>query len=1354
MHRTFTLLFFLVLIANTVRSQTQRPDNEPPSNRWINFGQSYYKIPIAQPGLYRITATELRDAGVPLGTLDPTTLQLFHRGVEQAMYVEGEADKRFDVSDFLEFYGRSNDGTPDSLLYRTEKQYTANPQPHTYYSLFSDTTAYFLTWRSDGKAGKRMGSYADTDGANLTPDLYHWQEDTRVFTDTYPGYPAGITSKIEYSFYEAGEGYTGPIQQKDKPFTSTFVLSNAFRTGPPPQVDVLMVGQDYTKHYVESWAGPASDAQRPIGSLSFSAYDNGRLEPEVSWSDVNSNGQLLISTVSRGDGSGIDRYSVSYIRLRYPQKFTTNGRDLCQFRLAANAANRSLLTIAKVVPGTRFWDVTNPNDPIRIGAVVSGDSARLVVHSSRTARMLLSANQPKSVPYLRPIRFVDWANRRPSYLIVTHEALMKPAGGFPNAVQAYAAYRASAEGGNHDTLTVTMQQLFDQFSYGERHPLAIRRFTAQMLRQGFPQYLLLLGRSRSTPGVRHNAQQADLDMVMTAGFPGSDVAFTAGLDSSGLGSSESRDVPAIPTGRINASTPQQIIDYLSKVKEFERASDDGLWRKNILHLSGGDSPSQAALLRSLVDSYRDKATNQSLGAHVTTLSKETDSPLEHINVAKPVNEGVGLMTFFGHSGLDVTDLNIGFCSDDALGYRNKGKYPVLLINGCAIGNFFFGRPTLTTDWVLTPNRGAIAAIAHSHLGYVDYLNHYSTTFYDLLADSTQLDKSIGQLQQETIRRVLARSPGGLDLATCQQMVLQGDPAIRPFPFTTPDYVITAGGVGIQGADGLPLTTLSDSVRIRAVIRNTGQHRSGRLPIRINRYVNGRQTGVFNLTLLRSVAYLDTFAITIPNERDAVGTNQFEVTVNATGLRPDITQPEVNRNNNTAIAEITLAAQKPTLLYPPPGDTVRMTTIRLIADYRTERVGTFDLELDTTARFNSPIRLQQRITTTNTISHQVRLLPQPNTTYYWRVRQIVKDSSSTTGNTNQWSTGSFVYASNSRSLGLPEGHIELAKAVPTGIQQGDAVAIPVQFANLSPYPYTDSLVVRQTIYASNLAQPQTTQWRLKAPAVGDTLRFITTITTETLPGINRVVLTVNPRLQPEYSFLNNTLDVALPVQPDQWGPVIEAAFDGARIDDGAVVSAQPVIDVLVADDNRSLIRRDTTGLNLFLQNPGKSRYERLNWRRAVVQPTGADNLFRISYPSPVLAEGEYQLLVTAQDAVGNQATPYRINFRIVNERKLTNLTVFPNPFRDKVRFRFQLTGNKAPDAMTVTITDVKAHIVRHLSQPGHIGLNELTWDGCADSGEQLPAGVYVYTLSVNATGQNWSVANDSANSMVGRLILTH
>jgi len=281
--------------------------------------------------------------------------------------------------------------------------------------------------------------------------------------------------------------------------------------------------------------------------------------------------------------------------------------------------------------------------------------------------------------------------------------------------------------------------------------------------------------------------------------------------------------------------------------------------------------------------------------------------------------------------------------------------------------------------------------------------------------------------------------------------------------------------------------------------------------------------------------------------------------------------------------------------------------------------------------------------------------------------------------------------------------------------------------------------------------------VKSSNGGDRLHVETRIATEFLPGLNRVVLTVNPRLQPEYSFLNNTLDLPIPVQPDVLGPVLEVAIDGSRIEDNAVVSARPVIDVLVADDNRSLIRRDTTGIDLYLQRsdpnqPLDWRNVRLNWRNATVQPTGADNVFRVRYPSAELTEGTYRLLVTARDAVGNRASPYDVRFRVVNERGLTDLTVFPNPFRDQVQFSFQLTGRQAPDAVTLTIRNLNGQLVRHRRLAGRIGLNEWAWNGNSDGGDPLPAGVYLYHLSVSDAGQDWPVAAETAGNLRGRLIL--
>src|SRR4051812_25654413 len=127
------LLLIIFSIALKVSAQTY-------DNSWINYGQEYYKIKVWQKGIYRLTAQNLMLAGMPTASIDPRKLQVFHNGVEQYVYVQGETDGTFDNGDFLEFYGDKNDGWLDKRLY-DDTLWQPTPQ----HSLFTDTAVYFIT---------------------------------------------------------------------------------------------------------------------------------------------------------------------------------------------------------------------------------------------------------------------------------------------------------------------------------------------------------------------------------------------------------------------------------------------------------------------------------------------------------------------------------------------------------------------------------------------------------------------------------------------------------------------------------------------------------------------------------------------------------------------------------------------------------------------------------------------------------------------------------------------------------------------------------------------------------------------------------------------------------------------------------------------------------------------------------------------------------------------------------------------------------------------------------------------------------------------------------------------------------
>ncbi len=67
-----------------------------------------YKVKINEDGIYRLTYSELEEAGIPVDTVQPTTFQLYNRGIEIPIYVYGENDNKFDITDYIEFYGLRN----------------------------------------------------------------------------------------------------------------------------------------------------------------------------------------------------------------------------------------------------------------------------------------------------------------------------------------------------------------------------------------------------------------------------------------------------------------------------------------------------------------------------------------------------------------------------------------------------------------------------------------------------------------------------------------------------------------------------------------------------------------------------------------------------------------------------------------------------------------------------------------------------------------------------------------------------------------------------------------------------------------------------------------------------------------------------------------------------------------------------------------------------------------------------------------------------------------------------------------------------------------------------------------------
>ena len=971
---------FLLLSAGQLVAQV--------GNEWIDYSQPYFKIPVAQRGIYRLTSGALFAAGVPSGT-DPALLKIFHRGTEQAIIVSAGSDGSLDAGDYIEFYGQRNDGTLDAGLYQPE-----SAQPHQYYNLYSDTTAYFLTLA--GSPGKRSPTFSQAPGA-LVPVASHTDEKLLVMIDQY--YTGRDESEVQITPFDIGEGWTGNQILQTQTIDYTISVKNTHPVSGTPTVELLVQGRGPMMHQGEVMLGTG---QRLVKTFTFNGFESQKVLVSAEWTDVAADGSLLVRVRCNGVGGAVDRFSISYVKVRYPQLVDMDNEPQKLFELRGNGSV-SYATIANAPAGTRLFDVTDPSNVVVISTTATATLDAVVETTEATQVLAVTAVME---PVVQPVVFREIVPAQYDYIIISNSRLRTPALGYSDPVAAYVNYRQSPEGGEYKPLAINVQELYDAFNYGEYSPAAIYRFMRHMTSTGKPRYLLLAGKGLE---VFYNwnrnqttsyANSIYKDFVPSAGYPSSDMVFSAGL-------SGTTYEPAVPTGRIPAVKSEDIAAYLNKVKEMEARPYDGLWRKNILHLSGGIYEGEPQLFKSYMQDFQATAQGAQLGGRVSALAKHSKE-IQEINIANQVNDGLNLVTFFGHASPSLLDFQLGYVTDPVQGYNNKAKYPTLLMNGCQVGDFNLPYTLFGEDWIVAKDRGAIGFIAHSGFGFVSNLRRYTQLFYEVgYGDPQFVNKGLGEIQKEVARRFMENEgPWIGSISQVQQMMLLGDPAVKLFGAEKSDLEITDSNVSIASFDGKPITMQTDSFAVRMIVKNYGLAPDATVRVEVVRTLSDNSTIAYD-SLYPLTRYSDTLMMIIrkrPWETSGFGDNSFRVT-----LDPDNVIDEYTKTNNVAGKTVAIVSNATRNLFPTDFSIVNTRDLSLsLQTYdlmSAERE--FVVELDTAYDFSSPYKKQWTVKGTVLARQAAQLLAGDTIAYYWRTRLATPGP----GESDGWESSTFTYVNN-------------------------------------------------------------------------------------------------------------------------------------------------------------------------------------------------------------------------------------------------------------------------------------------------------------------------------------------------------
>lgn len=978
-------------------------------NEWIDFNKTYFKFKVGATGVYRISQAQLNTMGI--ANADASHFQLWRNGQQVPIYTSAETGA-LPANGFIEFWGQVNDGKWEKRMY-LDPSYQINDN----WSLYTDTSAYFLTVNPVVSENKRFTETPNNLSSPLPAESYFIHKASLYYRDNLNlGFAAVVGSYVYSSSFDRGEGFTSAE------FNGLGVLASsqanlhvAASAGVPAKLKFTAAGRTLNSRSIRAFINGNLVADKQMNFFNSLIDESTNNIPLAILSSNTANVEFRISTSDTLPQ--FNRAVIGMYELSYPRQFNFGGQSNFEFELPASASGNNLVidnfNFGGSVPPV-LYDVTNG---LRITAsIVSPTQVRIVLPASASTRKLILVSQLsgniRSVGNFISRNFTNYALQpnQANYIIISNSRLYNDGNGV-NQVEEYRKYRSSVTGGGFNAKIYEVQDILDQFGYGiKNNAVAIKNFL-RFAYAGFavkPENCFIIGKgvvytnyrtAESTPAIEQ------LNLVPTFGNPASDVL---------LASAEGSVIQQIPIGRLTVVNGGEVKAYLDKVKQYENfystnscTIQDELWKKNVIHVSGAND-FLGEQIKFYLNQYANVLKDTSYGANVYALQKTSVATVQTLiseNITKLFQEGFSLLTYFGHSSPSTLEYNLS----DPSSYPAIGKYPVLMVNGCQAGNMYLSNTSrltgdyiITEKWVLTPEKGAVAFIASSHLGIVNYLHIYTEEFYQQLSKAEGYGQSIGRIManvNDTLSRLYSFNDFYVRMHM-EEIALHGDPAMKLFSYEKPDYAIEAPMVKIA-PEFISIAETKFNANIKIV--NLGKATGDSLHVRITRILpDGSATVPFDQKIKR-VPYADSILLELPVDpsRDK-GSNKLRIEID-----PDNVINEICETNNSVTKEFFIFEDELRPVYPYNYSIINKQNITYYAS-TANPLGTlrkYYFELDTTQNFNSAFLKVDSVSSTG---GSIPFKPSgitfsDSTVYYWRVGMRPEANSAVL-----WNDFSFVY----------------------------------------------------------------------------------------------------------------------------------------------------------------------------------------------------------------------------------------------------------------------------------------------------------------------------------------------------------
>ena len=743
------------------------------------------KISVDKKGIYKITGEDLLDANINTSDIDPKTLRLTNKGKDIAISVQGDQDGVFDDIDFFEFWGERNEKTFTDIY------------PDLYTDPFSDRNVYWLSWGSG--SGARMveenGSIVTTRNGQFNPSLFfshteHIERDAH-FDRFGQANQEQLSYKRDHWFFDGG---IKAIGKKQYPFELIYPEETSFR---PVNVRVMMSGLSFGQtlgnlqqpHDAMIWLNNAFVGKsRPDWFGQDTASINNFGNSSVRASDlVHGENALEVQLPTLPDvgdpnnpAKGTDIVLLNWFEVTYDRQYKANENyiefkrpafipfpnvDLFQFEIdnfTSPEIDIYKIGVSKIINfKIDFENVQGQiNYKLTFQDNVPGDNTAYVALTDAQKLKPLKIEVDRPFDPEAPERLLKSPSNAAEYVIITHGNLIESAGDL-------ADYRRS-QGVSVELIDV--QDIYDEFNYGIKSPLAIQDFLRYAFfnwsRSDRLKYVLFLGAAN----LNYKATSAAAEDLVPTFFYQTEKFGAVATDFPYALIAGSDEIPDLFIGRLPVNTAAGVTGVTAKIMEYEQSSPKTAWRSQALFISGNDRGTyelqsqfgtrypafrsqNSRVIESILpnkhSAFRLNTVPDTTGGFDPNFGSTTD-------LIDRWDNGLFLINFMGHGGGYIWADEGLMQLPDVDRLNNKGMYPFITSMTCFTGAFENPqRPGLSQKLVLTPDKGAIAAIASSGLGYLH--NDYSMLWHTGLFIFDQ-NRRVGEIV--TLGKILYFDNGG------------------------------------------------------------------------------------------------------------------------------------------------------------------------------------------------------------------------------------------------------------------------------------------------------------------------------------------------------------------------------------------------------------------------------------------------------------------------------------------------------------------------------------------------------------------------------------------------------------------